>query len=303
MTEKERSRANLLTEQQNPNSTNIDAKSVAEILEIINREDKAVAHQVAVAIPDITKAVEMTTNAIRNGHRAVYLGAGTSGRLGVLDASEMPPTFSVPNDWFSGIMAGGDAALRKSIEGAEDQPEQAVNDLNEFGLEKGDVVIGISTSGAAAYIQRAIAYGRELGCGTCYIICTPVPFYEASADVIIKVETGPEVITGSTRMKAGTATKLVLNMISTATMIQLGKVYGNLMVDLMAVNNKLMDRGTRIIRQLTGLNYAEAQEALLHAGKSVKKAVVMVKKECSLDEAEQLLAKEMGQLRNIIRPK
>ena len=303
MADKEKSRGDLLTEQQNPATADIDAKSIPEILEIINREDQSIAGHVARAIPEIIQAVELTTAAIRNGHEIIYIGAGTSGRLGVLDASEMPPTFSAPPNWFSGIIAGGDDALRKSIEGAEDQPDNAVNDLEEFGLKKGDVIIGISTSGAAAYVQRAIAYGRELGCGTCYIMCTPKPFYEAEADVVIRVETGPEVITGSTRMKAGTATKLVLNMISTATMIQLGKVYGNLMVDLMAVNEKLVDRGTRIISQLTGLDHDESQKALFAAEKSVKKAVIMVKKECSLDQAGELLANEKGLLRNIIGPK
>ena len=300
MAGKEKSRGELLTEQQNPSTKDIDSKTVTEILELINREDQAVAEKAAAAIPDISKAVELTTAAIRNGHRVFYIGAGTSGRLGVLDASEMPPTFSTPPNWFNGIIAGGDDALRKSIEGAEDQPENANKDLQAWGLEKGDVVIGISTSGAAAYVQRAIDYGREQGCGTCYILCTPVPYYEADADVVIKVETGPEVITGSTRMKAGTATKLVLNMISTATMIQLGKVYGNLMVDLMAVNEKLLDRGTRIIQQLTGLAYDEAEKALLAADKSVKNAVIMVKKECSLQQAESLLAAENGFLRNIL---
>jgi len=303
MTDKEKSRGDLLTEQQNPATADIDAKSIPEILEIINREDQSIAGHVARAIPEITQAVELTTAAIRYGHEIIYIGAGTSGRLGVLDASEMPPTFSAPPDWFTGIIAGGDDALRKSIEGAEDQPDNAVKDLAEFGLKKGDVIIGISTSGAAAYVQRAIAYGRELGCGTCYIMCTPKPLYEADADVVIRVETGPEVITGSTRMKAGTATKLVLNMISTATMIQLGKVYGNLMVDLMAVNEKLLDRGTRIISQLTGLDHDESQKALFAAEKSVKKAVIMVKKECSLDEAGELLENEKGLLRNIIGPK
>jgi len=300
MADKEKSRGDLLTEQQNPATADIDAKSIPEILEIINREDQSIAGHVARAIPEITQAVELTTAAIRNGHEIIYIGAGTSGRLGVLDASEMPPTFSAPPNWFSGMIAGGDDALRKSIEGAEDQPDNAVKDLEEFGLKKGDVVIGISTSGAAAYVQRAIAYGRELGCGTCYIMCTPKPFYEAAADVVIRVETGPEVITGSTRMKAGTATKLVLNMISTATMIQLGKVYGNLMV---AVNEKLVDRGTRIISQLTDLDHDDSQKALFAADKSVKKAVIMVKKKCSLDEAGELLANEKGLLRNIIGPK
>ena len=188
MAGKEKSRGELLTEQQNPSTKDIDSKTVTEILELINREDQAVAEKVAAAIPDISKAVELTTAAIRNGHCVFYIGAGTSGRLGVLDASEMPPTFSTPPNWFNGIIAGGDDALRKSIEGAEDQPENANKDLQAWGLEKGDVVIGISTSGAAAYVQRAIDYGREQGCGTCYILCTPVPYYEADADVVIKVE-------------------------------------------------------------------------------------------------------------------
>lgn len=293
-------RADLLTEQQNTETTNIDAKSIPEILEIINREDQSVAEKVSKAIPEITKAVDLTTTAIRNGHRIIYMGAGTSGRLGVLDASEMPPTFSAPTDWFNGIIAGGDDALRRSIEGAEDKPKNAINDLNEFGLKKGDVVIGISTSGAAAYVQRAIDYANKLNCGTVYLICTPKPFYEVNADVIISVETGPEVITGSTRMKAGTATKMVLNMISTTTMIRLGKVYGNLMVDLMAVNEKLIDRGTRIISQLTELDFDDAQKALFAADKSVKKAVVMIKKNCSLTDAKRLLNEANDILRKVI---
>ena len=300
MADKEKSRGDLLTEQQNPATADIDAKSIPEILEIINREDQSIAGHVARAIPEITQAVELTTAAIRNGHEIIYIGAGTSGRLGVLDASEMPPTFSAPPNWFTGIIAGGDDALRKSIEGAEDQPDNAVKDLEGFGLKKGDVIIGISTSGAAAYVQRAIAYGRELGCGTCYIMCTPKPFYEADADVVIRVETGPEVITGSTRMKAGTATKLVLNMISTTTMIRLGKVYGNLMVDLMAVNDKLVDRGTRIICQLTGLDHEAAQKALYSADKSVKIAVVMIVKNCSMNDAEKYLVDVKGFLREVI---
>ncbi len=300
MVDKVKSRGDLLTEQQNITTINIDAKSIPEILEIINREDQSIAEKVSKAIPEITKIVELTTTAIRNNHRVIYIGAGTSGRLGVLDASEMPPTFSAPTDWFNGIIAGGNDALLQPIEGAEDKPENAINDLIEFGLQTGDVVIGISTSGAAAYVQQAIDYGKELGCGTAYLICTPKPYFEVEADVVIKVETGPEVITGSTRMKAGTATKLVLNMISTTTMIQLGKVYGNLMVDLMAVNEKLVDRGTRIICQLTGLNYTDAQKALYASEKSVKKAVVMVKKNCSLNDANNILYEVNGSLRRVI---
>ena len=300
MTKNKKSRGNLLTEQQNTSSTHIDDKSITEILEIINREDQTIAANTAVTIPEIANAVELTTTAIMSGNRIIYIGAGTSGRLGVLDASEIPPTFSASPNWFNGIIAGGDDALRRSIEGAEDKPEEAVKDLNAFGLTKGDVLIGISTSGAAAYVRQALSYASEIGCGTVYLICTPKPYFETNADVVIKVETGPEVITGSTRMKAGTATKLVLNMISTTTMIRLGKVYGNLMVDLMAVNDKLVDRGTRIICQLTGLDHEAAQKALYSADKSVKIAVVMIVKNCSMNDAEKYLVDVKGFLREVI---
>ena len=229
-----------------------------------------------------------------------YIGAGTSGRLGVLDASEMPPTYSVPAHWFNGIIAGGDDALRQSIEGAEDQPENAITDLKKFGLNAGDVLIGISTSGAARYVQSAIEYARSIDAKTVYLICNEKPLLSCESDVVITVDTGPEVVTGSTRMKAGTATKMVLNMISTATMIQLGKIYGNLMVDLMAVNDKLVDRGTRIIAQLTGLEYNAAQSKLFEADKSVKTAVVMVQKDCSKTEALERLEKAGGFLRKVI---
>ena len=300
MTKNKKSRGNLLTEQQNTSSTHIDDKSITEILEMINREDQTIAANTAVTIPEIANAVELTTTAIMSGNRIIYIGAGTSGRLGVLDASEIPPTFSASPNWFNGIIAGGDDALRRSIEGAEDKPEEAVKDLNAFGLTKGDVLIGISTSGAAAYVRQALSYASEIGCGTVYLICTPKPYFETNADVVIKVETGPEVITGSTRMKAGTATKLVLNMISTTTMIRLGKVYGNLMVDLMAVNDKLVDRGTRIICQLTGLDHEAAQKALYSADKSVKIAVVMIVKNCSMNDAEKYLVDVKGFLREVI---
>jgi N-acetylmuramic acid 6-phosphate etherase len=300
MTKNKNSRGNLLTEQQNTSSIHIDDKSITEILEIINREDQTIAANTAVTIPEIANAVELTTTAIMSGNRIIYIGAGTSGRLGVLDAAEMPPTFSASPNWFNSIIAGGDDALRRSIEGAEDKPEEAVKDLNAFGLTKGDVLIGISTSGAAAYVRQALSYASEIGCGTVYLICTPKPYFETNADVVIKVETGPEVITGSTRMKAGTATKLVLNMISTTTMIRLGKVYGNLMVDLMAVNDKLVDRGTRIICQLTGLDHEAAQKALYSADKSVKIAVVMIVKNCSMNDAEKYLVDVKGFLREVI---
>ena len=293
-------RKDLSTEKQNQNSVDIDNKSISEVLHIINQEDKIIADKVANAIDDISRTVELTTDAIRSGNKVYYLGAGTSGRLGVLDASEMPPTYSVPSDWFNGIIAGGDKALRNSIEGAEDKPEIALKDLKEASLQSGDILIGISTSGAARYVQSAINYAKSIGVKTVYLICNQTPHLAANTDVEIKIDTGPEVITGSTRMKGGSATKMVLNMISTATMVQLGKVYGNLMVDLMTVNDKLIDRGLRIIQDLTGASHDIAKLKLSESDNSVKVAVVMIKKSCSKKDALNMLEQENGFLRRVI---
>jgi len=295
-----KSRGDLNTEQQNTQSLNIDSVSVEKVLQTINQEDQTVAQAVKKAIPEIESVVHLTTGSMREGGRVFYIGAGTSGRLGVLDASEIPPTYSAPEKWFIGIIAGGDRALRKSIEGAEDQPESAVKDLDPFGINDKDVVIGISCSGAAAYVVSALEYARKLGAKTVYLVTNPDPYEMAEVDIVIVVDTGPEIITGSTRMKAGTATKMVLNMISTATMVQLGKVYGNLMVDLMAVNEKLIDRGVRIIIQLTGLDRKDALERLNEAKMSVKKAVVMETKGIPLQETERLLEKVKGSLRQAL---
>ncbi len=295
-----KSRGDLNTEQQNTQSLNIDSVSVEKVLQTINQEDQTVAQAVKKAIPEIESVVHLTTGSMREGGRVFYIGAGTSGRLGVLDASEIPPTYSAPEKWFIGIIAGGDRALRKSIEGAEDQPESAVKDLDPFGINDKDVVIGISCSGAAAYVVSALEYARKLGAKTVYLVTNPDPYKMAEVDIVIVVDTGPEIITGSTRMKAGTATKMVLNMISTATMVQLGKVYGNLMVDLMAVNEKLIDRGVRIIIQLTGLDRKDALERLKEAKMSVKKAVVMETKGIPLQETERLLEKVKGSLRKAL---
>ena len=293
-------RKDLSTEQRNQNSVDIDNKSISEILHIINQEDKTIADKVAIAIDEISRTVELTTDAIRSGNKVYYLGAGTSGRLGVLDASEMPPTYSVPSDWFNGIIAGGDKALRNSIEGAEDKPEMAIKDLKGNSLQSGDVLIGISTSGAARYVQSAINYAKSIGAKTVYLICNQTPHLAANTDVEIKIDTGPEVITGSTRMKGGSATKMVLNMISTATMVQLGKVYGNLMVDLMTVNDKLIDRGLRIIQDLTGASHDIAKLKLSESDNSVKVAVVMINKSCSKEDALNMLEQENGFLRRVI---
>ena len=288
------------TEKQNPKSLDNDIQSIDQILRTINQEDQTIANKVNEVIGDISRAVELTTNAIQSGNRIFYIGAGTSGRLGVLDASEMPPTFSVSPKWFNGIIAGGDHALRNSIEGAEDKPEMAVLDLKKYGISDGDVIVGISTSGAAKYVTSGIEFAKSFGAKTVYLICNDKPHLPADVDVMIKVNTGPEVITGSTRMKAGTATKMILNMISTATMIQLGKVHGNLMVDLMAINDKLVDRGIRIIQQLTGVDYETAKLKLIEADKSVKIAIVMIKKSCPKNDAINLLDKENGFLRKVI---
>ncbi len=295
-----KSRGELKTEQQNSQSSQIDSMSINDILKTINREDQNVAIAVQATLPDIEKTVELTVNSIQKGGRVFYVGAGTSGRLGVLDASEIPPTFSAPKGLFIGVIAGGENALRNSIEGAEDRPEEAIIDLGQYDLNENDTLVGISCSGAANYVVSALDHAKANGAKTVYLVTNPDPFKITEVDVIINAVTGPEVVTGSTRMKAGTATKLILNMISTATMIKLGKVYGNLMVDLMAVNDKLVDRGTRIIEQLTDLDYDGAQLKLFEAEKSVKTAIVMEKLNCTLNEAREKLDNAGGFLRNLI---
>jgi len=295
-----KTRGELKTEQQNPNSSKIDTMSILDILTTINKEDQAIITAVEPAIPDIEKTVEFTVNSIRKGGRVFYVGAGTSGRLGVLDASEIPPTYSAPKGLFIGVIAGGEDALRNSVEGAEDRPEEAIQDLEKYKINENDTLIGISCSGAAAYVISALKFAKKLGAKTIYLVTNPQPFKMTEVDVVINADTGAEVVTGSTRMKAGTATKLILNMISTATMVKLGKVYGNLMVDLMAVNDKLVDRGTRIISQVTALDYESAKSKLFKAEKSVKTAIVMEKLNCSLVEARKKLDNANGFLRKVI---
>jgi N-acetylmuramic acid 6-phosphate etherase len=295
-----KSRGELKTEQQNLQSSKIDSMSINDILKTINREDQNIAIAVQTTIRDIEKTVELTVNSIRKGGRVFYVGAGTSGRLGVLDASEIPPTYSVPKGLFIGVIAGGENALRNSIEGAEDRPNEAIIDLAQYELNENDTLVGISCSGAASYVVSALEHAKANGAKTVYLVTNPNPYKITEVDVIINAVTGPEVVTGSTRMKAGTATKLILNMISTTTMIKLGKVYGNLMVDLMAVNDKLVDRGTRIIEQLTDLDYDDAQLKLFEAEKSVKTAIIMEKFNCTLNEAREKLENASGFLRNLI---
>ena len=293
-------RGDLNTEQQNPRSSDIDSKNVREILSAINNEDSIIANAVKDAIPKIEEAVELTLRSVKLGGRIFYIGAGTSGRLGVLDASEIPPTFSEDKDVFIGLIAGGDKALRESIEGAEDSHENAIKDLEAFQINTNDTLIGISCSGAAKYVISALDHARSKGAKTVYLVTNPKPYSMTKVDVVIHADTGPEIITGSTRMKAGTATKMILNMISTATMIKLGKVYGNLMVALMAVNEKLVDRGTRIISKLTGSDYERSKERLIESEFSVKVAIVMEIHNCTFDEANNKLNKADGFLNRII---
>ena len=296
-------RETLNTEQQNKNSLDIDQFSVLKILETINNEDQTVAKAVKKVLPDIEVVVSFTKKSLGSGGRIFYIGAGTSGRLGVLDASECPPTYSVPSDWFIGLIAGGDDALRRSIEGAEDDQFQAEKDLEKYNINSNDLLIGISCSGASKYVISALEYAKKKSAKTVYLITNPAPYLSTSVDKVIAVDTGPEIVAGSTRMKAGTATKMILNMISTTTMISMGKVYGNLMVDLMAVNEKLVDRGARIIKKITGESYEKSLEALINANKSVKIAIVMIVKSCDLIEAKNLLDNANGMLRKVIKSK
>jgi N-acetylmuramic acid 6-phosphate etherase len=293
-------RGDLITEKQNPNSIDIDKRSILEILDIINQEDSRISESVRKVIPEIAQVVNLVVTALKNGDKVVYIGAGTSGRLGILDASEIPPTFSAPANWFNGVIAGGREAVFKSIEGAEDIPENSHIDLDKIGLKSGDVLIGIASSSTTRYVIEGLKFGKQNGCKTAFLICNPVLNNKFDYDVIIPVNVGPEIITGSTRMKAGTATKLILNMISTTAMIKMGKVYGNLMVDLQIVNEKLRDRGIRIIEKLTNLDYTEAGEMLKNSGGSVKIALVMINMDCSKSKAVELLNTHDGNLRKII---
>ncbi|MCD6441306.1 MAG: N-acetylmuramic acid 6-phosphate etherase [Candidatus Marinimicrobia bacterium] len=292
-------RSNILTEKINPKSALIDTLSTQQIVELINEEDATIHLAIRETIPEISKAVDIVVNAFKNGGHLRYFGAGTSGRLGILDASEIPPTFSAPKELVQGMIAGGKKALTEAVEGAEDYSEKGEEDCKAINLQKNDVVMGIATGGTTPYVHGALKYAKSIGCKTIFFTCTPKEGLgvEEDVDVFIEVLVGPELITGSTRMKAGTATKMVLNMITTTAMIKMGKVYGNYMIDHQAINSKLVDRGTRIIATLTGLSYDEAYQALLAADKHVKDAVVMVKMKVSPEKARELIAEHNGFIR------
>lgn len=290
----------VLTEQRNPRSTGLDMMSVMEIVDLINSEDQSVADAVGRERERIAEAIELVVERFRRGGRLIYVGAGTSGRLGVLDASECPPTFGTDPTMVQGLIAGGYEALIRAQEGAEDEVDSGASDLAERAPTDADVVMGIATSGVTPYVHEALASARQVGAGTIFLSCSPVDPGEVAADVIITPLVGPEVVTGSTRMKAGTATKLVLNTITTASMVLLGKTYENLMVDLMATCDKLRDRSCRILVETLGLGYEEAAALMSEAGGSVKVALVMGKASIGREAAERRLQEKGGFVRRAL---
>jgi N-acetylmuramic acid 6-phosphate etherase len=286
----------LLTEQQNPASASIDTLPTADMLRVINAEDQKVAAAVGLVIPAIARAVDAAVHALENGGRLFYIGAGTSGRLGVLDASECPPTFSVSPDKVQGIIAGGEPALSRATETTEDDPAIGKRDLLARGFTASDVLVGIAASGRTPYVLGAIAEAKRMGAVTVGISCTPDSELAAAVDIAITPLVGPEVVTGSTRMKSGTAQKLVLNMLSTGLFVRLGYVYGNLMVNVQPKNTKLVDRARRIIAQAAGVSYERAGELLVDAGNSVRAAILMAKTGAGREDAERRLAAAGGRI-------
>jgi len=287
---------NLLTEQLNPASAHLDALPTEDALRIVNAEDAKVAGAVEREIPAIARAVDAIVAAIERGGRLFYIGAGTSGRLGVLDASEIPPTFSAPPTMVQGIVAGGDAALSRATETTEDDPAIGVRDLQARGFTASDVLVGIAASGRTPYVLGAVAEARRLGAVTVGISCTPDSELSRVVDIAITPLVGPEVVAGSTRMKAGTAQKLVLNMLSTGACVRLGFVYGNLMVNVQPKNAKLVDRARRIVALAAGVSYRRAGELLAQSGSSVRTAIVMAKAGVGREEAEERLAAAGGRV-------
>ncbi len=292
--------ARLATEQRNPRTMDLDTLEVPDLLARINAEDRTVPEAVARELPYIARAVDFAIASFRAGGRLIYVGAGTSGRLGVLDASECPPTFGSDPDQVVGVIAGGYTAVVRAVEGAEDRREDGVRAMDDLAVAPEDTVVGIAASGRTPYVVAAVERARERGARTVYVSCTPREEFTLKVDVAICPVVGPEVLMGSTRMKAGTAQKLVLNMISTATFVRAGKAYENMMVDLMANSQKLVERSRRTVMTVAGVDYETAGRAIEAAGRSVKTAIVMLKRGCARAEAERRLLAAQGFVRRAI---
>ena len=290
----------LPTEQRNPNTADIDRISTLEMVSRINDEDKKVALAVERELESIARAVDAAYEALRDGGRLIYCGCGTSGRLGVLDAAECPPTYSVDPGMVMGVMAGGESAMFRAAEGAEDNAQAGREDMERIHLSARDLLVGIAASGRTPYVLGAMAYAHEIGARTVALTCNKNSEMNAAADIPIGVETGPEVITGSTRMKSGTAEKMVLNMLSTGAMIRLGKVYGNLMVDVMPTNEKLVRRAISIVSTAAGVEEELARQTLEQCGFSVKTAIVMLVRGLNAQEAEKRLKEHGGVIAKVL---
>ena len=292
---------NMSTETRNQNTMNLDIMTPLEVVTVMNQEDAKVPEAIKPALPNIAQCVTWAIESIEAGGRIIYMGAGTSGRLGVLDAVECPPTFGVAPEVVVGLVAGGEQAFTKPLEDAEDSPQLGRDDLVKINLQKRDIVIGIAASGRTPYVLGGLAYAREMGCHTVAISCNSGSPIGQTAELAIEVVPGPEVLTGSTRLKSGTCQKLILNMISTATMVGCGKVYQNLMVDVMPTNEKLIVRARNIVMEATGCDFRTADEKIAIAGGSAKTAITMILADCGLEEAQARLERAKGHVREAIR--
>ena len=293
-----RKTGHLLTEKINPRTVHLDECSPIEVVDLILREDSRILEAISKEKESIAKAVDLVVGRLKLGGRLFFIGAGTSGRLGVIEAAECPPTFGTDPDLIQGIIAGGKEAVWQSIEGAEDSRTEAGEFLSEASLGKDDVVIGIAASATTPFVEAGLLFAKNKGSGSVLVTCNPVD--SSIADVTIQLLVGPEVVVGSTRMKAGTVTKMVLNTITTASMVQLGKTYGNLMVDVQPRSSKLRDRAVRIVTHISGVDDAQARELLEESGWDVKSSVVMAVKRVSFEEARELLIKNNGFLRRAL---
>ena len=291
---------NKITEQTNSSTKNIDQKSIDKILISMNNEDKLVANQVKKSIPDISSFIDKVVQKLKKSGRLIYIGSGTSGRLGVLDASECPPTFGVPQELVVGLIAGGDRALKESIEGAEDSLEDSVKQLKEIDFNDKDILLGISASGSTPYVLKGLEYAHKIGASTGFLTCNHIQPLK-TVDYLISVIVGPEILSGSTRLKSGTATKMVLNMISTASMMKMNRTFGNIMIDLLPKNKKLIRRAINIIIDDLKISDKEAEKLYKLSGNNLKVAILMGRKNINFDEARQILHNNKGSLTDSLK--